>query len=146
MAKIEKPRQLLTDDFPEEEKEQIQKLADIINPALEGLYSVVNNGVDFSNLSWGIVSGLVVQVTESGVPDMSLGASRVTNKFKNTARKTPVGLQVVSAQCLDEPGLLTTGTPFIQYTLGDNNLIEIRNIQGLPAKKRFQLTVIIYTN
>lgn len=145
MAKIEKPRQIILDDFEEEEKVLVEKLADIINPSLESLYAVSNGGTDFSNLSWGLVTDLVVLVNSSGVPNTSSGANRVTNKFKNTAKRTPIGMQVISATCLDDPNATTTGTPFIQYTI-DNNLIEIKNIQGLPADKRFQLTVVLFTN
>lgn len=146
MARIEKPRQILTEDFNEELKDTIELLANIINPALESLYTVTNNGTDFTNLSWGLVSGLVVQVKEDGSPDVSTGANRVTNKFKNTAKKNPIGIQVISATCLDDANTLTTGTPFVQYSLLDNNLIEIKNIKGLPAGKRFQLTLVLITN
>jgi len=59
--KIEKPRQILTDDFSAEEKPIVEKLADIINPALENLYQVTNGNASFENTTWGRITGVIVK-------------------------------------------------------------------------------------
>jgi len=143
--KIEKPRQILTDDFSAEEKPIVEKLADIINPALENLYQVTNGNASFENTTWGRITGVIVKVNSSGVPDSESGANRVISKFKNPASGTPIGIVVLSATCIDDPSIFPTATPFISYSI-DNNLIQIKNIQGLPADKRFQLALMVITN
>lgn len=143
--KIEKPRQILTDDYSDEEKSLVERLADVINPALENLYRVTDSNVTFENTTWGKITGIIVKVDSNGTPDAESGANRVITKFKNSAKDTPIGIIVLSATCIDDPSIFPTATPFISYSL-DNNLIQIKNIQGLPAGKRFQLALMLVTN
>ena len=143
--KIEKPRQLLTDDFSTEEKPLVERLADIINPALENLYRITDGNTTFENTTWGLITGVIVKVSSTGSLDSESGANRVITKFKNPAKASPVGIVVLSATCIDDPSIYPTSTPFISYSV-DNNLIQLKNIQGLPAGKRFQLALMVITN
>lgn len=146
MARIEKPTQILTDDFADDQKELIEKLAYIINPAFENFYNLSNNGTSFSNMSWGLIPSIVVKVRADGSINMTSGAQNVTDRFKNVAQYNPVGIQVISATCIDDPNTKVKGQPFIQYTILDNNIIQIQNIQGLPEDKRFSLTLMLITS
>lgn len=145
MAKIEKPSTILLDDFEEDQQALVSSLADIINPALENLYNV-SNSVSFANMTWGLFSNLVVMVTSTGSINTSSGAARVTDKFKNPAQSNPIGIVVISATCLDDPNTKVLSQPFIQYTLLENNIVQVQNIQGLPQDKRFSLTLMLITS
>lgn len=144
--RIEKPRNISINDFDEDIQDSINMLAEVINPALENLHSVTNNGIDFTNMSWGLVTNLIVKVLEDGTPDPNGGSQSVVTRFKNTAQKNPIGIQVVYATCLDDPSTFPTGTPFLSFNIAENGLINIINIKGLPSGKRFSLNLVLITN
>ena len=145
MAKIEKPRQILLEDYDQKDQDLVGKLADILNNALENLYRA-SNTVSFPNMTWGLITELVVMTTSDGSINTSSGATRVVDRFKNTAQATPIGIVVISATCIDDPNTKVSGQPFIQYVMQDNNIIQIQNIQGLPQDKRFSLTLMLITS
>lgn len=144
--RIEKPRQIIPEEYEEEMQDTVIKLADTINGSLEGLYSVTNGNIDFSNLAWGLVTGIVVQVDTTGKPDVNSGSSNVVSQFKNTAKRIPIGVVVISATCIDDSSAYPTATPFVSMTVSDTGLINIDNIKGLQANKRYSLNLILITN
>lgn len=144
--KIEKPRQVIPEEYEEDIQPTMEKLAYLINPALESLYSVTDGNVDFNNLSWGLVTGLVVRVDANGKPDTTSGSNSVVSQFKNTAKKTPIGTSIISATCIDDSSLYPTSAPYMSISVLDTGLINIDNIRGLQPNKRYSLNVILITN
>lgn len=131
--KVTNIKRIVKEDFNKDDQELVDKLAFALNPFLEQVVSAFNKNIDFDNLNQEVIN-LETEVDSSGTPKLNF-------EIKTTLKTRIKGLICVSAQNLTD---LTypTGAPFISYTT-NNNLITIRNITGLPANKRFRLSIIL---
>lgn len=133
MAKVTNIKRISKDDFNIEDQELVGRLAFAINPFLEQVTAAFNKGIDFDNLNQDFVF-LETEVNETGKPKLNY-------ELKTTIKTRPKAVFCVGANNLTDT-TYPSSAPFITYTT-NNNIIQILNISGLPANKRFRLSIII---
>lgn len=134
MAKVTNIKRLVKEDFAEADQELVDRLAFAINPFLEQVTAAFNKGIDDDNLKQQTVQ-VDVTVDSNGIPKSSLQI-----KLNSEILKTRiVGTHVVLAQNLTD-GTFPTGQPFLTFNIV-NNLINVQHVAGLPADKKFRLSV-----
>ncbi len=122
-------------DFPEENQEFVGKLAFILNPLLEQLTNAFTKNIDFDNLNQEVIT-FDVTINADGTPKGKL-------EIKTSTRTRPQGLTVIRADNLTLDGTVPTATPFITFTTEGKNII-VQKITGIPADKKYRLTMISY--
>lgn len=133
MAKVTNIKRLDKVDFSKEDHNLVDRLAFVINPLSEQIVNAFNKNIDFENLNQEFIN-LETQVDVNGRPTMNF-------ELRNPLRTKPRGICCVGAQNLSDNTLLT-GAPFILFTV-ESNIIRIAQITGLPAGKRFNLSIIL---
>lgn len=131
--KLNNLKRIVAEDFPAEQQELVSKLAFSLNPILEQLSNAFNKNIDFENLNQEKLS-FEVTVDSNGLPT-------VGTELKYSLRNRPTGMQVVRAESLSG-SVYPTGTPFITYDFSNNN-IRVLHVAGLPAGKKFRLSIIL---
>lgn len=133
MAKVTNIKRISKDDFNQEDQELVGRLAFALNPFLEQVTAAFDKGIDFNNLNQDFIF-LETEVDSNGKPKLNF-------EIKNTLKTRVRGVYCVGANNLTDRSY-PTSAPFITYTI-ENNVITILNITGLPANKRFRLSIII---
>ena len=134
MAKISNYRRISTGDFSAENSQDMNQLAEILNPFMRDVTDVVNGNIDFENLKQNKIQFEVI-VDATGKPNvtqLNIG----TPQFD--------GFNVINARNLTNPSVYPTGVPFISATPTGNQVININNISNLPANNKFLITAIVY--
>ncbi len=133
--KITDIRRISKEDYSEEEQPLIEKLATSLNPLLDKLATVFNKNIDFDNLNQEVIT-FEVEVGSTGKP-------KAVTELKTSLRTRCRGLTVIRAENLVLDGTTPTATPFVTFGL-NGSAIVINNVTGIPADKRYRLTVISY--
>jgi len=131
--KLNDIKRLTTDDFPRDQAQLISKLAFALNPFLEQIGTMFNKNIDFDNLNQEVIN-VTIELDASGVP-------KTLTDIKSNLRTKVRGLHCIRATNLENDGTFPSGAPFVSYTvLGD--LIRILHVTGIPANKRYTLTLV----
>lgn len=133
MAKITNIKRINKEDFNSEDQELVGRMAFALNPFLEQIVAAFNKGIDFDNLNQDFIV-LETEVDASGKPKLNY-------EIKTTIKTRLKAVYCVGANNLTD-STFPTSAPFITYTT-NNNIITILNITGLPANKRFRLSIIL---
>ena len=133
--KLNDIKRIRTEDFEQEDRDLIGKLAFALNPFLEQISAAFNKNIDFENLNQEVLA-MTVEVDATGVP-------KTLTDLKSSLKSRVSGLQVIKAVNLEGDGTFLTSAPFITFTLV-GNLIRVQHVTGLPANKRYNLTMISY--
>lgn len=131
--KLNDIKRLTTDDFPKDESALISKLAFALNPFLEQISTMFNKNIDFDNLNQEVIT-FTVEVDSVGLP-------KTLTDIRSTLKTKVRGITCIRAVNLENDGTYPISCPFITFTtLG--SLIRVQQVSGIPANKRYSLTVI----
>lgn len=130
--KLNDIKRIRTEDFPKDDYALINKLSFALNPFLEQISTIFNKNVDFDNLNREIIK-VVVELNSSGVPKTQI-------QIKSTLKTKIRGFNVIRAENLENDGTFPTGAPFVTFNQ-TSELITIFHVTGLPADKRYNLTL-----
>lgn len=133
MAKVGDLKRLNKEDFAKEDQDMIDRLGYILNPFMEKVVAAFNKGIDFNNLAQEMVT-FTVTVDADGVP-----TPKTTIKYSLKTKLN--GIIAIAANNLTDSTTIT-GAPFIIYTQ-DGTSLTLTKITGLPAGKKFSITVIL---
>lgn len=134
MAKFGFLKRLVKEDFKKEDQAIIDKIAFILNPALESLTQALSNNLTFEENLNAQVKELELIVGSNGIPTSSVS-------FSSTLKGTCKGLMVVRVENLTNSVAYPSGAPFISFS--DNaGQITINHITGLTAGNKYRLRVI----
>lgn len=135
MARLDNVKRIIVEDFPEEDQETIERLAQTLNFFMEQVVNTVNGNLDFENLNRELKT-LEVTVDANGVPIQ-------TTKF--STESTIQGLMVVSATNFTNTAVVPTSQPFVSFVTNSNSLATITRVFGLQANNKYRLTLeLIY--
>lgn len=135
MSQLDNIRRIIVEDFPQEDRNTISKLAVVINHFMENVYNVLDKNVDFDNLNQELVD-LTITVDASGVPTK-------TTKLSTAKIRNPQGILVIRAINKTNRSNYPTSAPFVSYTPLGGNLQKINNISGLQADEEYQLRLLV---
>lgn len=134
MATLPEIKRIIIEDFAEEDQELVGKLAFSLNFFMEQTVDSLNKKLDFNNFNQELKT-FEVTVDGNNTPT-------VNNLLKTTVPSVQ-GIQVISAVNISNINTYPTGTPFISFSR-NADLLTLKNITGLQANNRYQLTVILY--
>jgi len=123
MPRIDNVTRLNADDFPDEDRETIERLAIPYNFFVEQVTNVLNGGVDFENLDRNLIQ-VQLQVNNGGVP---------VNAARFNAQVGLQGTNVIRVDNLLNPSGFPTAAPFLNFTTSGNGIYTINSITGLSA-------------
>lgn len=131
MAQISNVRRIIVEDYPEDSREVVDKLAEVINNFMDEVTEMSQGNIDYDNLSR-IKFTFDVVVDANGVPQ---GVRQI-----NTGLRSYSGKIIIDAQSL-QGGANVVSTPYIDLTNKGNGVFQINQIFGLPPGKKIRLTV-----
>jgi hypothetical protein len=127
-------RRLVKEDFPQQYKELVGKVAQVTNPAMEQISLALQK-----NLTW--TDNMAAQVVNIQVTVDSTGAPINPLSFASTLGSNINHLQITRAVAVGNSSIFPTSAPFASFTQQGNNIV-ISNVTGLPASTPFALTLI----
>ena len=133
--KINNVTEIRPDDFPDDDRETIGQLAEILNPFMQQVQEVMDERIDFDNRVERLLQ-VDMTVGSTGIP--------VLNSKITTGKSRVNGFQVINTYNLDKPNIHPTGQPYIVYNPLSGGLVEVIKITNLPANNKIRLTIIVY--
>jgi hypothetical protein len=134
MAKIPEIKRIKVEDFKEEDRDTVAKLANVLNTALEQIQSALTNNLTFSENFRGQMKDIEVTVDSSGVPT-------VDTSFKSSLSSSCKGLWVIKAENLTSSGTYPTAAPYVSFTESSGQ-IYVEKITGLQSANKYRLRII----
>lgn len=130
MTRLTNVQRIIIEDFQEEDRDTVSKLANILNYYMTQNTDIINGRLDYDNINKELVT-IDVTVDENGNPIQS-------TTF--TSQQGLTGGTVLRAQNLTNGVVYPTGQPFISFTPTQATLYKINNITGLQPNNRYRLT------
>lgn len=132
MARIDNVRRIIVEEFPEESRETVSRLAGVLNLFMEQVVDTINGRIDFDNTVEDVIQ-ITLEVDANGVP---IG----NNKVRSTLGRIR-GTTVLRAIPQDNPANLATGQPFISYSQQEANILTVDRVTGLVANETYLLII-----
>lgn len=124
-------KRIVVEDFKQDQRESISKLAEIINPFMEDVVELVNGNIGIDNLVRTIVK-IDITVDTNGKPQ---GVSQI-----NTGLQTYSGSKIINTQAVSGGDSLISA-PYIDCTYQGNGLVKVNKIYGLVTGKKLRVTI-----
>ena len=133
--KLNNVTELSSEDFEEDHRNTVSKIAEIINPFMQQLVEIMDKRVDFENK---VENYLEIEMTvdEFGVP--------VLNNKISTGKTYVRGLPIINAYSTVNASITPTEQPFISFTQLADGFVQVNKITGLPGNQKFRLNIIVY--
>jgi hypothetical protein len=136
MAILDSIKRINYQDFKEEDRETIHKLAETLNFFMEDVVNNMNGGIDFDNLNRELLT-FEITVDENGIP--------ITNNRFSSALSI-VGTKVIRADNLVNSAQSVTTSPFITYRNSGTGIYTITNVTGLQVNTKYRLIIELIAN
>lgn len=131
MGQLTNVRRIVVEDFPEESRETVGKLASILNNHMDEVVELSRKNIDYENLNRSQVT-FEVTVDASGKPQ---GLSQINTGLRSYTGKVIQDVTGVSATDV------VISAPWLDCTYQGNGLVRVNRILGLPAGKKMRVTV-----
>jgi hypothetical protein len=129
--KLSNVRRIIVEDFPEETRSTVEKLAVVLNSFMDETTALSRNNINYDNLNRSLVV-LDLQVDPNGTPK---GINQI-----NTKLTTYTGKHILEVQSL-QGGDNVTSSPYLDCTWQGNGLVRVNKFHGLPANKKLRITI-----
>lgn len=126
-------KRISAQDYKPEYQELVQQLAEPINQFMEQVALGFNKNLTIQDNIPFEIKIFDVTVDASGVP---------TNTVAFKLPIKPKGMHVIRAENVQDSTALS-GAPFCQYDISSSSIISLTRVLGLPADKKFNLTILI---
>lgn len=135
MALLDNVRRIIIEDYAEEERSLVGKLAGTLNHFMEQVVTTVNGNLDFDNLNRQI-QFFEVTVDSTGKPN-------TVTKF--SGKRGAKGISVINVENLTNVNIFPNNHPFVSFATIGEGIYAVRKITGLPSANKFRITIeIIY--
>lgn len=137
MSKLDNVQRIIIEDYPDEHKDTVAKLATVLNFFMENVVSTVNGQLDFDNLKRQLVT-IDIVVDSNGIP--------INGTHRFAAKSGAKGSNVISARGTNNINQLPTSAPYISFdSTQESGIYVIRKAYGLQFNVKYRLLVeIIY--
>lgn len=136
MAKIELPKKIRAEDYPQDQQAIISKISDPFNDLADSFYGALTKSLDFANMNRDLVQ-VSINVDGTGA------VSNQPQVRYNLRTGSPRGVTCVRAFNSTNPNVFPTGAPFVNWTVATTNTIQILSVTNLPINSQFTLTLEI---
>jgi hypothetical protein len=124
-------RRIVVEDFKQEQRESVSKLAEIINPFMEDVVEAINGNIGIDNMTRSIVK-IDITLDSSGKPQ---GVSQI-----NTGLNSYTGNKIINVQAISG-GEAVISAPYMDCSFQGNGLVKINKIIGLATAKKLRVTI-----
>lgn len=131
MPRIDNTNRLNAEDFPDESRELIERLAVTYNFFVEQVTNVLNGSVDFENLD----RNLVILEFDMGANNQPLTATRFT------ATPGLQGTNIIRVDNLTNSANYPDTAPFLSFTTNGNGVYTINSITGLDQGNKYRVVI-----
>lgn len=128
-------RRIMTEDYSQEQKELIEKLASTLNISFENIYSALNNKLTFADNYAAIIKEVEISVNADGTPKQNL-------TIPVTYEGRTLSVMVGSVQNLTSQNSYPVSAPFVTFIQSGKNVI-IQHFTGLQANNTYRVKLII---
>jgi hypothetical protein len=135
--KLENVRRIIAEDFPKDQQNLVNKLAIILNNFMETTFNVLNNNVNFDNLSAELVT-IKVTVDKSGIPTTD-------TKFSTTKIGNASGGWVLGVSNLTNSNSYVSSAPFVDFTNVSDKLFQIKHVCGLTENQQYSIQLVVFS-
>lgn len=133
MAKIPSYKRIYENDYPQDSRGLIAKLASSLNYIIEIITISLNGRLTFSDNMQNTITDIDIELDSNGEP-------KTRTLIKLTSEYTPSGCIILKVENLTDSTYPTTA-PFITWEKFGSN-IEIKHITGLSASKRYRIKLL----
>ncbi len=130
MPFIDTVKRITTEEFKPEDREVAERIGNVYNFFAEQVTNVLNGNIDSENLGRPILS-LEISTDSTGKP---------TQKTQFTSKVGLKGISIIKAVNLTNEVNYLNSHPFISYTANGAGVYEIKNLTGLIASQKYQIT------
>lgn len=134
MGRIANTRRITVEDFQDDHRQTVGKLAEVLNFFMDDVTNFANGNVDFENLNQSAIS-FNVSVDANGNARGTTRIAVTSNQIK--------GVSVIRVRNLTNSKIYPVSAPLISFTEVGNNLINIDNITGLSPGYNYAINAII---
>ena len=136
MPKLASYKRIITNDYPQEDRKFVEKMAAPINDGFNELYFATNGRLSVQENLFCTVKLIDVTVDASGIPVNS-------TTFSLDKQAGVLGIQVISAVNQTNTAIYPTGQPFISFTPISSGIL-INHVSGLQANQRYSIRLIAW--
>lgn len=129
-------KRIVIEDFNDEERKLVSKLAYIINDAFDIITYSLNKGLSIKDNLKQDITTLTVTVDANGKP-------KIPSSLKYVLSSNCQGIIVIRAINSTNPSIFPEQTPFVNFTQNSPGILTIDNISGLQANQEYKLTLIL---
>lgn len=130
------PKRIRIEDFSEEERELISKLAFAINGSISTLFDLGNKRISFADNIAATIASFQVTVDSDGVPTNPISLTQ-NSKVANLVVQGVFVIDVLSAD-----GTIPEAGVFVSWSSNKTG-ITINKIKGLTSNKQFLVKLIM---
>ena len=135
MARIDNVQRITPEDYSEDDRDLVERLANNLNYFMTQTVDVVNGRLSYENMNRDVKT-IEITVDSTGKPIQ-------TNSF--SAENGLRGTIVINSINLTNGAIYPTSMPFISWTPNQNGTYRINNISGLQANNKYRLVFeVIY--
>lgn len=131
MGQLSNVRRIIVEDFAEEDRETVGKIANVFNSFADEIIELSRKRINFDNLARSLVV-IDITVDANGMPK---GVNQI-----NTTLPTYSGKNLVSIQSLSG-GDNVVSAPYLDCTYIGNGIVRINRFFGLPANKKLRISI-----
>lgn len=130
LQKIQVPRKIRPEDYPEDSKEGFAVFADQYNQFIDDVYRAISTP-DEETITY------TINVGAGGV---LINPAQIKTTLVGKIR----GLIVINSQNVNSPSTYPTSQPNLAWTISSNGLISILNVSGLQDNSQYILTIKLF--
>lgn len=131
MAFIDTPKRIVADEFEEQERNLVQKLAPPLNFFMEQVTNTINGRLDFDNIN-----------RQPIVITVNVGADgRPIRQTQFSAAQGLRGVSVLRAVNTTNSVNFPTGAPFVSFSSNGQGIYTIQHVTGLRPGQNYNLTL-----
>ena len=131
MGQLSNVRRIIVEDYPEETRETVGKLAAILNPFMEEIVELSRKRIDYENLSRSLVV-IDLTVDANGIPK---GVGQI-----NSGLSSYSGNKIIDVRSLSG-GANVVSSPYLDCSFMGNGVVRINRFHGLPAGKKVRISI-----
>lgn len=128
---ISNVRRIIVEDYKEEDRDTVGKLATVINSFMDEVTTLSRNKVDYDNLN----RTLIVVDISTDVNGNPKNLGQINTKLTSYS-----GNKIVNVQSL-QGGDNVTSAPWLDCSYQGNGLVRVNRIFGLPANKKVRISI-----
>lgn len=131
MGQLSNVRRIIVEDYPEESRETVGKLAAVLNQHMDEVTELSRKRINFDNLARSLVT-IDITVDENGVPK---GLSQI-----NTTLSSFSGKHIAHVQSLSG-GANVVSAPYLDCVYQGNGIVRVVKFYGLPPNKKVRVSI-----